>query len=291
MKEKGIRFVCMLCALLSVGTTIGIVFTLAGEAIQFFRRVPFGDFITGTEWTPLIKPESYGVLPLLNGTLIIMIGSALIATPLGVLAAIYLSEYASPRARNIIKPILEILAGIPTVVYGYFAIMFVTPLLRNIFGRNDVDIFNGAAGFIVVGIMVLPLICSLCEDSLRAVPRQLREGAYGLGSTKVEVTAKIVVPAALSGIMAAIILALSRAVGETMAVTLAAGNEPRMTANPLQGIQTMTAYIVQVSQGDTPANSTPYYTLYAVGLTLFVITLAFNLGAKMLVRKFRQVYN
>jgi phosphate transport system permease protein len=209
--------------------------------------------------------------------------------PLGLLSGIYLSEYASPAIRNVIKPLLEILAGIPTVVYGYFAITVVTPALRAVFGQN-VEIFNAASGFIVVGIMILPLVSSLCEDALHAVPKSLREGAYGLGATKLEVTAKIVVPAALSGIMASFILALSRAVGETMAVTLAAGNQPRISANPLEGIQTMTAYIVQISKGDTPHGTTPYYTLYAVGLTLFVITLVMNVGAKWLVRRYRQVY-
>lgn len=289
LKEGGIKWVCLLCALVSVVTTFGIIYILSIEAYRFFQRVPFLDFITGTQWAPTIKPESYGVLPLVHGTMVITVGAGLIAVPLGLLAAIYLSEYASARVRSILKPLLEILAGIPTVVYGYFAMTAVTPLLRSIFG-NNVEIFNAASGFIVVGVMILPLICSLCEDALSSVPKSLREGAYALGATKVEVIGKIVVPAALSGVMAAFILALSRAVGETMAVTLAAGNKPQITWNPLDGIQTMTAFIVQISKGDTPAGTTPYYTLYAVGLTLFVITLCMNLIARALVRRFRQVY-
>lgn len=288
-RERVIKHLCLACALLSILTTAGIIATLSSEAATFFQRVPFIDYITGTKWSPSFSPPSYGVLPLLGGTFLITIGSAIIALPLGLMSGLYLSEYASPAVRNFLKPVLEILAGIPTVVYGYFAITVVTPALRGLFG-NQVEIFNAASGFIVVGIMILPLVSSLCEDALHAVPKSLREGAYGLGSTKLEVSCKIVVPAALSGIMAAFILALSRAVGETMAVTLAAGNEPKLTLNPLEGIQTMTAFIVQISSGDTPAGSTPYYTLYAVGLSLFLITLGMNLAAKWLVKRFRQVY-
>jgi phosphate transport system permease protein len=290
-KEFVIKFLCLACALVSILTTFGIVVVLATEGWHFFERVSFAEFITGKEWTPTFANPKFGVLPLLSGTFLITFGSGLIALPLGLFAAIYLSEYASSRMRKVLKPVLEILAGIPTVVYGYLAITFVTPILRSIFGSDNVEIFNAASGFIVVGIMVLPLVCSLCEDALTAVPSALREAAYGLGATKLEVIWKIVVPSALSGIMAAFILALSRAVGETMAVTLAAGAKPNLTLNPLEGVQTMTAYIVQVSKGDTPAGSTPYYTLYAVGLTLFAITLVMNIFARKLVRRFRQVYH
>lgn len=290
LKEGSIKYLCLACALISICTTIGIVYTLIVDAMEFFRRVPFIEYISGTTWSPTIKPESFGVLPLIAGTMQIAIGAGLIAVPLGLLAAIYLSEYAKPGVRNVLKPLLEILAGIPTVVYGYFAVFFVTPILRQLFGEGNVEIYNAASAFIVVGIMILPLVTSLCEDAIQAVPKALREGAYGLGSTKLEVTAKIVVPAALSGIMAAFILALSRAVGETMAVTLAAGSRPQLTWNPLESVQTMTAFIVQISKGDTPHGTTSYYTLFAVGLTLFVITLAMNLLAARLVKRFRQVY-
>ena len=277
---------CFLCALVSVGTTFGIVYVLVSESIAFFQKVPLVDFLTGTKWTPLIDPSRFGVLPLLCGTFLIAAGAALIALPLGLLAAVYLSEYASPRVRNTLKPILEILAGVPTVVYGYFGLMFVTPLLRHFF--PSVEVFNAASGAIVVGIMVLPLVSSLCEDALKAVPPSLRDAAYSLGSTKFEVTTKVVIPAALSGISASFILALSRAVGETMAVTLAAGMTPKMTLNPAESIQTMTAYIVQVSQGDTPAGSVAYKTLFAVGMTLFLITLVMNVFATRFVKKYRR---
>jgi phosphate transport system permease protein len=290
MKEAVIRYICLGCALISVATTFGIIWTLLSEGLHFFKKVPFFDFLTGTNWSPQIEPLAYGVLPLVSGTAMIAIGSGVIAIPLGLMAAIFLSEYANHRVRSILKPLLEILAGIPTVVYGYFALTVVTPWLRSLLGQERVEVFNGASGCIVVGIMVLPLVCSLCEDALSAVPSTLREGAYGLGSTKVEVIRKIVVPSALSGIMAAFILAISRAVGETMAVTLASGNKPSMSMNPLEGIQTMTAYIVQITRGDTPSGTTAYYTLYAVGLTLFAFTFGMNMVARKLVKKFRQVY-
>jgi len=247
-------------------------------------------FYTGTEWAPLFSPARFGVLPLLCGTFLIAIGAGLFALPVGLLSAIYLSEYATPKVRNVLKPTLELLAGIPTVVYGYFGLTFVTPILQRIFGQNNVQVFNAASAAIVVGIMILPLVSSLCEDALSAVPRALREGGYGLGATKMEVTTRIVVPAALSGIMASFILALSRAVGETMAVKLAAGDTPKLTLNPGESVQTMTAYIVSVSQGDTPVGSIGYQTIFAVGITLFAITLLMNLLAARLVKRFRQVY-
>jgi len=279
----------MAAAAISILTTAAIVITLVRESLFFFKEVPVFEFLTGTKWSPLIKPQSFGILPLLCGTLLITAGAILIAVPLGMLSAIYLSEYAHPKVRGILKPVLEILAGIPTVVYGYFAVQFVTPALRSVF--PDVQVFNAASGAIVVGIMVLPLVSSLCEDSLSSVPVSLREGAYALGSTKMEVSLKIVTPAALSGIMAGTILAISRAVGETMAVTLAAGATPKLTLNPAESIQTMTAYIVQVSKGDTPSGTLEYHTIFAVGAALFAITFGLNILANKLVQKFRMVYH
>ena len=288
LQEAGVRLLTFTCALVSVITTLGIIYVLAEETAQFFTKVSIIEFFTGTRWAPLFKPASFGILPLACGTFLVALGAGLFALPLGLLSAIYLSEYASPRVRHSLKPALEILAGIPTVVYGYFGVVFVTPLLRSIF--PNVEVFNAASGAIVVGIMILPLVSSLCEDALTAVPRSLREGAYAMGATKMEVTLRVVVPAALSGIMASFILALSRAVGETMAVTLAAGATPKLTLDPTESIQTMTAYIVQVSLGDTPVGTREYQTIFAVGMTLFVVTLLMNLLAIRLVKRFRNVY-
>jgi len=290
VREGLVKVLCFLCASLSILTTAGIIWVLAQETFHFFQRVSPVEFFTGTEWAPTFADAKFGVLPLVNGTLIITLGAALISIPLGLLTAIYLSEYASARVRNVVKPVLELLAGIPTVVFGYFALFTITPFLRQIFG-GQIEVFNAAAGCIVVGIMTLPLVSSLCEDALSAVPKTLREAAYGLGSTKLEVTVKIVVPAALSGIMAAFILAVSRAIGETMAVTLAAGNTPKITLNPAESIQTMTAYIVQISKGDTPSGSLAFQTIFAVGATLFVVTMALNVLANRLVKRFRTVYS
>lgn len=288
LREHLVRMVCFAAASVSVLTTFGIILILAGESFQFFQKVSPVEFFTGREWAPLFRPQKFGILPLAAGTFLVTFWAGIFALPIGLLAAIYLSEYASPRARNILKPALEVLAGIPTVVYGFFGLFFVTPLLRQFF--PGVQVFNAASGAIVVGIMILPLVSSLCEDALSAVPRSLREGAYALGATKMEATTRIVVPAALSGISAAYILAISRAVGETMAVTLAAGATPRMTLNPAESIQTMTAYIVQVSLGDTPFGTTAYQTIFAVGMTLFIITLLLNMLALRLVKRFRYVY-
>lgn len=285
--EGLIKFVCFACALVSVLTTFGIIWILLTESINFFQKVSIGEFLTGKTWTPNAVDPKFGILPLLTGTLLITVGSALIAVPLGLMASIYLSEYARPEVRNILKPALELLAGVPTVVYGYFALFFVTPALRAIF--PSIQPTNAASGAIVVGIMILPLVTSLCEDAISAVPRSLREAAYGLGATKYEVTMKTIVPSALSGISAAFMLALSRAIGETMAVTLAAGASPRLTLNPAESIMTMTAYIVNVSKGDVPVGSVQYNTIFAVGLTLFVMTLFMNIAAHRLVRKFRLV--
>ncbi|HUO99942.1 MAG TPA: phosphate ABC transporter permease subunit PstC [Gemmatimonadota bacterium] len=272
----------------SVLTTAGIVAVLFWESLAFFRRVPIGEFLTGTQWTPLFEPQHFGVLPLVVGSFLVAVIASVIAIPLGLGSAIYLSEYARTRTRAILKPILEILAGIPTVVYGYFALTFVTPLIRPFV--PGLGVFNALSAGIVVGIMVLPLIASLSEDAMAAVPRELRHGAYALGATKFEVAARVVTPAALSGIMASFILALSRAIGETMAVVLAAGMTPSLTFDPRESIQTLTAYIVQVSLGDTPFGSIEYQSIFAVGLVLFVVTLAMNIFGRWFLKRYRQVY-
>lgn len=277
-----------MCAAISTVTTVAVISVLAFETYGFLQQVPITEFLFGTEWTPLLHPKSYGLLPLLAGTMLIVVGASLVAVPVGLSCAIFLSEYASERTRDILKPVLEILAGIPTVVYGFFALTFVTPLLKTVLPQTQV--FNAASGAIVVGIMVLPMVASLCDDALRAVPQSLREGAYSLGATSFEVTTRVVVPAGLSGIFAAFVLAISRAIGETMAVTLAAGATPNLTINPLEGIQTMTAYIVQVSLGDTPAGTLTYQTLFAVASVLFLITLSLNIIANRVMKRFQEVY-
>ncbi len=279
---------CLICAVISIATTVGIVAVLGTEAFSFFRKVSPIEFFTGTEWTAGFENPKYGVLPLVSGTLLITVGAAIIAIPLGLLSAVYLSEYAQPRTRAVLKPALELLAGIPTVVYGFFALETITPALKTVVA---VDQFNAASGAIVVGIMILPLVSSLCEDSLRAVPQSLRDGAYAMGATRAEVTVKTVSPAALSGIMAAFILALSRAVGETMAVSIAAGQRAELTLNPARSIETMTAFIVRMTKGDNPNDSIEFQTLFAVGATLFVITLLMNLLAQRLVKKLRKAYD
>jgi phosphate transport system permease protein len=286
--ETVLRWLFFACAAISVLTTLAVVGVLSVETFYFFQQVPASDFLFGTRWTPLLEPKSYGILPLLFGTTLIVIGAAIVALPVGLACAIYLSEYAGNRTRDLVKPILEILAGIPTIVYGFFAITFVTPILRTLIPSTEV--FNAASAGIVVGIMVLPMVASLCDDALRAVPNALRDGAYSLGATSFEVTARIVVPASLSGIFAAFVLAISRAIGETMAVTLAAGATPNLTLNPLESIQTMTAYIVQVSLGDTPAGTLSYQTLFAVGAVLFSMTLVLNLIANAIMNRYRDVY-
>lgn len=277
-----------LCASVSVITTLGIVITLLTETIQFFRKIPILDFLFGTKWSPLIPPKSFGVLPLLSGTLLITFIACLVAIPLGLASAIYLSEYAPKRVRKIIKPILEVLAGVPTIVYGYFALSLVTPLIQSIF--HSAGVFNALSAGIVVGIMIIPMVSSLSEDAMSAVPRSLRDGAYALGATRFEVALKIVVPAAFSGIVASAVLAFSRAIGETMIVTVAAGSTPNLTANPLESIQTMTSYIVQVSLGDTPHGTVEYGSIFAVGMTLFVLTFLLNILAQYIARKFREEY-
>lgn len=313
--EEGIRWWLFACALLSIITTAAIIFILTKETITFFTmpmettmgegesvgvRVSVWEFLTGTRWTPIMQPQGgFGVLPLVNGTLLVTLGSALFALPLGLASAIYLSEYASERMRSLLKPILEILAGIPTIIYGYFALTFITPIMRwvfdpvmqSIWGSNaGVGVFNAASAALVVGVMILPMVTSLCDDSFQAVPKDLRQGGYAMGATKFEVSTQILLRAALSGVLASYILAISRAIGETMAVTLAAGASPKMTLNFFNSIQTMTAYIVQVSLGDTPHGSIEYQTIFAVGFLLFLITLVLNIVANKVVRRFREEY-
>jgi phosphate transport system permease protein len=283
------------CAVLCVAVTVGIVAVLLVDTISFFSESSLVEFLTGTVWAPgqgAGEGGQYGMLPLLNGTLMIGVGSIAVGLPLGLLTAIYLSEYAHPRVRGWLKPTLEILAGIPTVIVGFFALQFITPdLLRPIFGEENVFIFNAAAGSIAVGLMILPIIASISEDAMRAVPSSLREAAFGLGASKRQVSLRVVVPAALSGISASVILAFSRAVGETMAVTIAAGNTPTMTWNYFESIQTLTASIAQTVRGEVAAGTVRYDALFALGMTLFLITLVMNLISARIVRRYRQVYS
>lgn len=278
------------CGGFSILTTIGIVYELGKEALLFFRseEVDLLNFFTGLSWQPHIG--QFGILALVNATLITTLIAMLVAIPLGLAAAVYLSEYASPRARSLLKPVLEVLAGIPTVVYGYFALQFMTPLLRSLLGRDLVEIYNMASAGLVMGILILPLISSMCEDSLSAVPHSLREAAYGLGATRLETTVKIVLPAALSGLSAAIIVGLSRAIGETMIVALASGARPNFTLNPFTGAETMTGHIVRISSGDISYDSLDYNSIFAIGLVLFFITLGLNVVSRSIVRRFREVY-
>lgn len=288
--ERVIEALLFLAAIVGVLTTVGIVAVLLFEAFQFFVRVSPIEFLTGTIWSALIKPQAWGVIPLLVGTLLVAGIALAIAIPLGLLAAVYLAEYASLRVRNAVKPLLETIAGIPTIVLGFFAINFITPnVLKPIF-QDEIGTFSALAGGIVVGILVTPVVASISEDAMRAVPRGLREGAYAMGATRFEVARGVVLPAAVSGVMASIILAMSRAIGETMAVVLATGTNPKLTLNPLESIQTMTAFIVQISIGDTPQGSVEFYSLFAVALVLFSITFALNIASAWIVRRYRQAY-
>ncbi|MBM3944558.1 MAG: phosphate ABC transporter permease subunit PstC [SAR202 cluster bacterium] len=289
IQGRVIRWFFILCALVSVLTTVGIVVSLVVQAWGFFVEVSVWEFISGTRWTPILKPQSFGVLPLVVGTLLVSLLAAAVALPIGLATAIFLAEYAPDKLRRVLKPVLEILAGIPTVVYGYFALTFVTPLIQNII--PDLLVFNALSAGIVMGIMIIPMVSSLSEDAMIAVPRSLREAAYALGSTKLEVATKVVVPAALSGIVASFILGISRAVGETMLVTIAAGATPKMTFNPLESVQAMTAFIVQLSLGETPHGSLQYNTIFAVGILLFIMTLLMNVLGFWIVRRWRQVYS
>lgn len=269
--------------LISVLTTLGVIFFIGKEAAIFFTHVSISEFFTGTRWEPLLEPRSFGVLPLVCGTGIVVVIAIIMALPAGIMVSIFLNEFASKRLRSWVKPILELLAGIPTVVYGYFALTFVTPLLKTFI--PSIQVFNALSGSIVVAIMILPMIASMTDDALRDIPNTLREGAYALGATSFETISQIILPSAISRIGAITILALSRAVGETMAVTLAAGATPKMTINPLESIQTLTAYIVQVSLGDVPAGGVEYLTAFAVGTLLFIITFIFNVIGYRLIRK------
>ncbi len=288
-REKGVHTFLFSCALLSIVTTAGIIWVLTTESITFFREVSPLEFFFGTRWAPLLEPRSFGILPLVCGTFLVAGGALVVALPIGLGTAVYLSEYAKSSVRGCLKPILEVLAGIPTVVYGYFALTFITPhVLRPLIPQTEV--FNAASAALVVGVMIIPTIASLCDDAFRAVPRTLREAAYALSATRLEVSTRVVVPAAMSGVVAAVLLAFARAIGETMAVTLAAGMTAKLTANPLESIQTLTAYIVQVSLGDTPAGTIEYQTIFACGMTLFTITLAINVIAHKTLKRFREVY-
>jgi phosphate transport system permease protein len=286
--EMAVHVFLLACAAISIITTVGIVLVLLIESLQFFKEVSVWEFLTGTKWSPRLTPRHFGILPLFCGTLLVTVGSAMIAIPVGLGTAIFLSEYASSGFRDVVKPLLEILAGIPSVVYGYLAVVFVSPIVREIF--PGADLFNALNASIVVAFMILPTIVSISEDVLRSVPRSLREGAYALGATKLDVTAGVVVPAAMSGIMASFLLAIARAIGETMAVALAAGSTPIMTFSFLKSIQTMTAYIVQVTHGDSAAGTLEYHTIFAVGLALFIITLTLNVFAQWILSRVREKY-
>ena len=288
--EELIRGLLFLCGVLSIFTTISILIVLGRESLLFFQSgvVTLGEFFTTTTWQP--QAGSFGILPLLASTLMTSAVAMLLALPLGLGAAIYLSEYAPARVRAILKPILEILAGIPTVVYGYFALTFMTPLLRGLFGQDNVQIYNMASAGLVMGVMILPTISSMSEDALSAVPRSLREASYGLGATRLETIIKVVLPAALSGIIAAFLLGVSRAVGETMIVALAAGAGPNFTLNPFAAAETMTGHIARISGGDLSYNSVDYNSLFAIGLTLFLLTLVLNLVSQRITKRYREVY-
>ncbi|MBD0347921.1 MAG: phosphate ABC transporter permease subunit PstC [Thermoleophilia bacterium] len=286
--EDVIKGALALCALLSVATTIGIVAALFLPAFEFFEEISIVDFITGTNWAPLFAPSSFGVLPLVAGTLLVTAIACAVCMPFGLGAAIYLSEYARARTRKSVKPALEVLAGIPTVVYGYFALTFVGPRLQDL--GLPVGVFSALSAGLVMGVMLIPTVASVSEDAMSAVPRDLRDGAYALGSTRLQVATRIVVPAAVSGIIASYVLAISRAVGETMIVLIAAGGQPNLAWNPLEAVQTMTAFVAATGQGDTPTGSIEYKTIFAVGATLFVMTFVMNLLSIRLVRRFREVY-
>ena len=289
--ERVIETTLFLAAALGVVTTVGIIAVLAFETFEFFGEVRPLDFFTGTTWSASIKPQAWGVLALVSGTLLVAAIAMGIAVPLGLLGAIFLAEYASSRVRTIVKPILETIAGIPTIVLGFFAINFLAPqVLQPILGKENIGLFSALSAGIVVGLLITPLIASISEDSMRAVPRGLREGAFAMGATRFEVVRKVVFPAAISGIMASIILAMSRAIGETMAVVLAGGTKPQLTFDPTESVQTMTAFIAQISIGETAQGSIEFKSLFAVGATLFVLTLVLNLLSGWVVRRFRTVY-
>jgi phosphate transport system permease protein len=288
LKEKAIEFVLFLAALSSVLTTLGIIGVLVFESVAFFQKVSIVEFLTGTEWTPLFDNPKYGILPLVTGTLVTTAVALLLAIPLGTIAAIYLSEYAPFRVREIVKPLLELLSAVPTVVYGYFALSFVTPLLQNFL--PNLPGFNMLSAGLVIGIMIIPYISSLSEDAMRAVPMSIREGSYAMGATRMQTALRVIFPSAFSGITAGYILGISRAIGETMIVAVAAGLQPNLTFNPTEPAATITAYIVQVSLGDIPYGSVAYETIFAAGLTLLLMTLVFNILGYFLRKRFREIY-
>jgi phosphate transport system permease protein len=288
VRERTIELVLFLAALVSVFTTVGIVYILVKESVVFFTEVPIVKFLTDTQWTPLFDDAHFGIMVLLSGTLTSSAVALLIAIPLGTIIAIYLSEFAPFRLREVAKPFLELLGGVPTIIYGYFALLFVTPLLQKIY--PDLPGFNLLSAGIVMGIMIIPYVSSISEDAMRAVPMSLREGSYAMGATRFQTAIKVVVPAAFSGIASAYILGISRAVGETMILAVAAGMQPNLTFNPLEPAATITAYIVQVALGDLPHGSIGYQTIFAAGLTLMLFTLACNIGGHMLRKTFREAY-
>lgn len=301
LHEKIIAYALLGCALISVATTLAIIFVLMNDSVfslagekAFFQQVSFSQFFGDTKWTPDAPEPRFGIWPLINGTFLVSLIACSIGVPLGLGAAIYLSEYAGPKERAVLKPVLELLAGVPTVVYGYFGLIFITPyILKPIFQSVlglDVNIYNVASGGIVVGIMIIPMVASLSEDVLRSVPRSLRDAAYALGGTELDVSVRVVVPAAFSGILASVLLALARAIGETMAVTIACGNFRRLGINPFQSMQTMTGYIVDASFGEDDASGIVFKSVFAVALTLFVITLTINIISQMILRRYREVY-
>jgi phosphate transport system permease protein len=291
--EKAIQGLLALCAGISIVTTTAIVISLVGPSLSFFGEVPIGDFLFGTDWSPALRPQHFGVLPIVVGTLSVTFWGLLFAVPIGLLSAIYLSEYARPRVRKTLKPLLEVLAGIPTVAIGFFAFSFITPALQDLwpgFLGDEPNIFNALAAALAVGLLIVPIIASISEDAMSAVPSGLREGAYAMGATRMKVAVRVVFPAALSGIVASIVLGVSRAVGETMVVLMAAGATPNLTFNPVESIEAMTAYIAITGTGDIATGTLEYNTIFAVGLVLFVMTLVMNLISIRLVRRYREVY-
>jgi len=286
--ETIIKAFLFFCAAVSILTTLGIIIVLGTESSAFFKEVSLWEFVGGTSWQPTVG--EFGILPLLSATIMTSLAAMIVALPLGLGVAIYLAEYASERVRDTLKPILEVLAGVPTVVYGYFALTVVTPLLRKLLGQDSVEVYNTLSAGLVMGVLILPLISSMCEDALSAVPRSLREAAYAMGATKLETSIQIIVPGAFSGIAAAFILGLSRAVGETMIVALAAGAGPNFTLNPLRAAETMTGHIVRISGGDLSYDSMDYRSLFAIALVLFLATLALNMVSRRIVKKYREVY-
>jgi len=288
IKETAIEAVLLLCAFFSVFITLSIVFILSYESFGFFKEVSLKEFFTGTQWTPLFAEPKFGILPLVSGTLLTTSIALIVALPLGLTAAVYLSEYAPHRLKESIKPILELLAAVPTVVYGYFALLFLTPILQKFI--PDLSGFNALSPGIIMGIMIIPYVSSVSEDAMRAVPMHIREGSYAMGATKFQTAFKVIIPSAFSGIAAAFIIGISRAIGETMVVAIAAGGMPNLTANPLEPVQTLTAYIVQVSLGDAPHGTVEYKTIFAAGITLFFMTLGFNILGFWLRKRIREVY-